>query len=268
MNADQIAVITSPAPWNIVLAGPGSGKSTVIVERAKHLKEAGVNPLAMAFVTFTNIGAKVLRRRLADAVGQVGFVGTLHGMMLMLLRRHDPNWVLVGEDDSDEFLHRHAKIMGYKGTEADLQAARSLDEYSSAMTPAMRAVRAYRTFMRSERMLDFDMVLTEGHALVHGLGFKNPWTHWSVDEFQDSGPVDAKIYLSANPEHLLVVGDPDQSIFGFRGARPAPSAIAYTAGWRCSYSLAWCVPSSIGRCLPWTRTRCMSASRRWKCTAL
>jgi len=210
MNPDQLAVVTSPAPWNIVLAGPGSGKSRVIVERAKALKESGVNPADMAFVTFTNIGAKVMRRRLAEAVGHVGYVGTLHGMMMQLLRRDDPRWVLIGEDDAAEFLARHAKVMGYKGTDAELQAARSLDEFSDFMSPALRAVRAYRLFMRSEKMLDFDMVLREGLRCIESLRFENPWTHWFVDEFQDSGPEDAKIYLSANPTQLLVVGDPDQ----------------------------------------------------------
>lgn len=230
MNTEQESVVLAPDRWQIVLAGPGSGKSTVIVARAKHLVSEDVNPADMAFVTFTSIGAKVLRRRLAEAIGPVGFVGTLHAMMLGLLRRADPRWVLIGEDDSDEFLQRHAKLMGYRGTAAELAAARALDETTDRMTPALRAVRSYRDFMRSERMLDFDMVLTEGHALIRAASFRTPWSHWFVDEFQDSGSVDAKIYLAAKPDYLLVVGDPDQSIFAFRGARPANVADYWNSG--------------------------------------
>ena len=97
MNANQLKAVTSTAPWNLVVAGPGSGKSTVIVERAKRLVENGVNPQKMAFVTFTNIGAAVLRQRLTASIGPVGFVGTLHAMMLGLLHKQNPLWTLIGE---------------------------------------------------------------------------------------------------------------------------------------------------------------------------
>lgn len=222
MNTDQLGIVTSPAKWNMVLAGPGSGKSTVIVARAKQLADQGTKPAEMAFVTFTGIGAKVMRRRLAEAVGQVGFVGTLHSLMLTMLRRSNPRWVLIGEDDANDFLRRHARIMGYRGSEDELQDAKSVVNFGEAVpvTPAGRAVRSYRDFMRRELMLDYDMVLTEGLELIRKNPAVNSWPVWFVDEFQDSSPVDAKIYLTANPEQLMVVGDPDQSIFAFRGARP------------------------------------------------
>ena len=246
MNPEQTRIVTSPARWNIVIAGPGSGKSTVIVERAKYLVEhEGADPAQMAFVTFTSIGAKVLRRRLADAVGKVGFVGTLHAMMLMLLRREDSRWVLIGEDDADAFLQRHARLMGYKGTADELARARTQADDHERLTPALRAVRAYRQFMRSEFMLDFDMVLTEGLRLLSAVHSPNPWPIWFVDEFQDSSPVDAKIYLAASPLHLFVVGDPDQSIYAFRGARP-DNITDYWADWRFTKH----VMSTNYRCAP------------------
>lgn len=221
MNPEQHAIVTSPARWNIAVAGPGSGKSTVIINRAKHLVAQGADPSSMAFVTFTGIGAKVLRRRLTESVGQVGFVGTLHAMMLLLLRRDDSRWVLISEEDAEAFLLRHAKLMGFRGSAKELEQAKALDEQASPITPALRAVREYRNFMRSEFMLDFDMVLTEGLRLLsRPASMANPWSFWFVDEFQDSSPVDARIYLTANPPHLFVVGDPDQSIYAFRGARP------------------------------------------------
>jgi DNA helicase II / ATP-dependent DNA helicase PcrA len=205
-------------PWNLVLAGPGSGKSTVIIERAKWLSTHGVAPSSMAFCTFTNVGAKVLRRRLREALGaDVGFVGTLHGMMLKLLRRDDPRWVMVGEEDADEFLARHAKLVGYRGSSEDLSTARRF--VGADTTPAARAVRSYHQFMRAERMLDFDMVLLQGLVIACEKGI--PWPILFVDEFQDSAPIDAEIYLAARPSQLFVVADPDQSIFAFRGSRPA-----------------------------------------------
>lgn len=217
MTFSQIAAITSPAAWNLVVAGPGSGKSTVIIERAKWLATHGVSPSTMAFVTFTNVGAKVLRRRLQEALGtDVGFVGTLHSMMLGLLRHDDPRWVMVGEEDSDEFLARQAKLIGYSGTsDALAEARRALPKLN---TPAARAVRMYHQFMRSEHMLDFDMVLIEGLRLVKERGL--PWPNLFVDEFQDSAPVDAEAYLAANPAQLFVVGDSDQAVYSFRGSRP------------------------------------------------
>lgn len=246
MNPEQISIVTSSARWNLTIAGPGSGKSKVIVERARHLVEhEGADPAQMAFVTFTSIGAKVLRRRLADVVGKVGFVGTLHAMMLMLLRREDSRWVLIGEDDADAFLQRHARLMGYKGTADELAHARTQEDDHERLTPALRAVRAYRQFMRSEFMLDFDMVLTEGLRLLSSVRYPNPWPIWFVDEFQDSSPVDAKIYLAASPMHLFVVGDPDQSIYAFRGARP-DNITDYWADWRVTKH----VMSTNYRCAP------------------
>ncbi len=217
MNTQQQWIAQSPELWNIVLAGPGSGKTFTIIERAKMLKARGVDPKSMAFVTFTNIGASVLRRRLKETVGDVGFVGTLHAMMLRLLRQADRRWIMVNEDDAAAFLARYAKTVGYTGTATKLEAAaREIEETDGFVTPELRVVRAYRDFMRRERMLDFSMVLTEGLALIKEHG--QPWSAWFVDEFQDSAPIDMDIYRTANPEHLLIVGDPDQAIYRFRGA--------------------------------------------------
>lgn len=232
MNAEQLGIATSEAPWNLTIAGPGSGKSTVIVERAKHLVSRGADPASMAFVTFTNTGAKVLRQRLTEAVGKVGFVGTLHGLCLLILRQADSRWVLIGEEDADAFLQRYADLMGFKGPAAELELARALpDDAPGPISVASRAVRAYRQFMRSEFMLDFDTVLTEGLRFLRCIPCANPWPVWFVDEFQDSSPVDAAIYLAAEPVQLFVVADPDQSIFGFRGARPG-NVRDYWADWR------------------------------------
>lgn len=230
MNPSQISAVKSPAPWNLTLAGPGSGKTTVQVGRAKHCRDAGADPTKFAFLTFTNVAANVMRRRLEQSVGPVGFCGTLHSMMLTALRRDDPRWIMVGEEDAAEFIARHAKLLGYKGTADALTEARmgvwrdqkTLAGLSNAIAgPAARVIRSYQQFMRDEHLLDFNMVLTEGLKLLTTNRTLFPWTHWFVDEFQDSSPVDAEIYLRANPEELFITADPDQAIFAFRGARPA-----------------------------------------------
>jgi DNA helicase-2/ATP-dependent DNA helicase PcrA len=219
MNANQERAATSAAPWNIVLAGPGSGKTTVVIKRAKHLSSKGVPPAELCCVTFTNIAANVMRRRLTAALGSApGYVGTLHGMMFGALRRQDSRWTLVCEADAEEFIGRQAKLLGYRGTDSALSSARI--DNALPKSPAARVVRAYRQFMRSEHLLDFDMVLTEGWKLIQS-GAALPWSHYFVDEFQDSAAVDAEIYLSINPKELMIVADPDQSIFAFRGACPS-----------------------------------------------
>jgi superfamily I DNA/RNA helicase len=71
------------------------------------------HPAQMAFVTFTNSAARVLRRRLREAIGEPGFVGTLHSMMLRQLRQAEPGIALISEEDADEFVDRHAKPGGH-----------------------------------------------------------------------------------------------------------------------------------------------------------
>lgn len=220
MNPKQLAAANSPTLWNLILAGPGSGKTTVLIERARWLLSRGVEPGDMAFVTFTNVGARVLRKRLHDAVGPVGYVGTLHAMMLRFLRQENSNWTLVPEDDANEFIQRFAQKLGYKGSAEALEVARRWIPEPSP-TPAMRVIMAYQQFMREEYLLDHNMVLLEGWKLIQDRGAINPWSHWSVDEFQDSARIDMSIYMAVEPLSLTIVGDTDQAIFDFRGARAA-----------------------------------------------
>jgi DNA helicase-2/ATP-dependent DNA helicase PcrA len=217
MNVNQLGAVTSPATWNLVLAGPGSGKTKVIIERAKWLVESGVDPKLIAFVTYTAIGAKVMRDRLAEVGIKPGFVGTLHAMLLMLLRRNRPAWTMVTEEDAQEFLGRIAKTLGYKGTAAALKAAIANPSKTDSR-PEFRVAREYERWMGREGMLDFDMVLTQGAALLEVTG--SPWPIWFGDEFQDAALIDREVYLNANPTQLFLVADREQCIFQFRGARP------------------------------------------------
>jgi superfamily I DNA/RNA helicase len=145
MNTSQAGAVCSQNDWNLVLAGPGSGKTTVIVKRAHHLVSRGVHASQMAFVTFTQVGAKVLRRRL-NLPG--AYVGTLHSMLLSQLRKHDPKLVMISEEDADEFLRVHAQRVGYKGSASELMAAKRGVLKPEDKSEAARAVRSYQQFMR------------------------------------------------------------------------------------------------------------------------
>lgn len=224
MNPNQQQAAKSGHAWNVVFAGPGSGKTHVQIERAKHIQHRGKFGLHnCAFVTFTANGAEVFRQRLRKELpnDKPGFVGTLHSMMLGFLRKDELRWTLVGESDAEDFIQRFVKDLGYRSSAEDLVAARRepAPPIGAVVTPAQRVIRMYRQFMRSEALLDYDMVLTEGLKLLTIRPSINPWPCWFVDEFQDSSAIDASIYLAANPSQLFVTADPDQAIFGFRGAR-------------------------------------------------
>jgi DNA helicase-2/ATP-dependent DNA helicase PcrA len=219
MNPKQLRAATSTARWELILAGPGSGKTTVLVERAKWLSAQGVKPSNMAYVTFTNIGATVMKKRLVEAVGPVGFVGTLHSMMLRFLRRSNSNWTMIGDDDAAEFIKRSAKKLGYRGSAEELEHARKWTS-NPERTSAHRVISVYEQMLRESHMLDYNMVLTEGLRLLKESPEINPWGCWSVDEFQDSAAIDKEIYMQAKPEWLTLVADSDQAVFEFRGADP------------------------------------------------
>ena len=233
----------------MVLAGPGSGKTLVITRRVEYLiKKYGVRPEQILVITFTKAAAKEMRERFARITKEDRFpvtFGTFHGIYygilkwayrmnasnifseeekMMLLREVIAGMELEIEDEK-EFLQGIASEIG------QIKNNRlSLEEYESSNCSDQMFCQIYEEYERRRKLLkkiDFDDML----VLCYELFQKRPdilqmwqkkFQYILIDEFQDINQVQYDVIrMLALPENnLFIVGDDDQSIYRFRGARP------------------------------------------------
>lgn len=221
-----------------VVAGPGSGKTTTLVNRIAHLVKTGVQQRHIACITFTNAAAREIEKRLAsldeEHAVKLGYCGTIHGFLLDLIHHHhgllgmnNPPAVL-SEKEARALAEECVAELRVKCTKKDIKAAleegpaRFLREDCVLMTHADRVARLYFSKCWHQGMLDFDTILSAGVMLLQRMGMQNSqlYEHVLWDEFQDSGKWDFEILKLLSNSVRFVVGDSDQSIYQFRGANP------------------------------------------------
>jgi DNA helicase-2/ATP-dependent DNA helicase PcrA len=243
----QIAAINSTSPDIAVVAGPGSGKTTVLAHRLRAMMVTkGFAARDMIVISFTNAAANEIVARLKK-VGEPGldhgpeplrYAGTLHGWALRLLKESGhlinlPKQIsMLTEEDAKQL--RDSIIDGQKVKCAmkDIDAALALgpgfylNEAPERLSPQMVVAAAYYRTLLESGVMDFDsllkfaiLVLEKMHISGGPSGIaKIVCLFW--DEAQDSGGDDWRIMELIGAENRFVVGDPDQSIYAFRGARP------------------------------------------------
>lgn len=232
----------------LVLAGPGSGKTLVITERTKRLIEKGVPAEKILVVTFTKAAAREMKERFLKEIEKestnVQF-GTFHAVFFSILK-HAYGYRaenVIPEGLKKQFLQEMARSLSMEAQDEEelienleLEISRvkaelmSLEHYYPACcsTDVFRKIfKAYQDMLLSKRMIDFDDMLVYCYQLF--LQRKDILKLWQekfhyimVDEFQDISRLQYEIVkLLAMPHNnLCIVGDDDQSIYGFRGAKP------------------------------------------------
>jgi DNA helicase II / ATP-dependent DNA helicase PcrA len=232
----------------LVLAGPGSGKTRVVTHRIAHLISVGVPAHQIVALSFTNKAADEMRRRVTDLVGpQPVEMGTFHRFAARLLRRHagfvglTSDYSILDPDDATSLLKRAAKRLGLALTHTpigriagvisrakndlvtpetfDPRWGRPVDEIAKKLWPV------YQEMLRDSNSVDFDdllvhvaKLLVDNPDLRRLLDARHRWI--LVDEYQDTNAVQYCILrgLSLDHPNLAVTGDPDQAIYGWRGA--------------------------------------------------
>ena len=250
LNDAQREAVTAPAGHMLVLAGAGSGKTRALVHRiAWLLATREATPFEILAVTFTNKAASEMRSRIQAMLGRpVGgmWVGTFHGLAHRLLRAHwrDANLredfqILDSEDqlrcirrvvrglDLDEQRWPPKQAQGFINRHKDEGLRAEHLERSDLWTERM--LRIYATYQETcERtgVVDFAELLLRCHELLRDRDdvlahYRSRFRHILVDEFQDTNKIQyAWLRLLAGSEgHLCCVGDDDQSVYGWRGAR-------------------------------------------------
>ncbi|MGR9037712.1 MAG: DNA helicase II, partial [Gammaproteobacteria bacterium] len=252
LNDAQRQAVTAPSGATLVLAGAGSGKTRVLVHRiAWQIQVEGVSPHGILAVTFTNKAAKEMRGRIEELLrysANAMWIGTFHGLAHRLLRRHAKEARLPETfqvmDSSDQLrvikrllagmnldetkwppkqIQWHINAQKDEGIRAQHLQAETGDLYYRQM---LAIYRAYEEFCDRSGLVDFAELLLRAHELLRDnpelLAFyQERFRQIHVDEFQDTNTVQyAWLRLLADGRNnLFVVGDDDQSIYGWRGAK-------------------------------------------------
>ncbi len=253
LNKAQILPVTDTEGAVLVIAGAGSGKTRVLTSRIAYLiSNKGVHPSNILAITFTNKAADEMKYRLENMIGDIGgmWVSTIHSMCVKILRSSiaylgfNKNFSIYTEDDKERVLKR---IIQSKELEPEkylkickthISNAKNSDlsprEYRDENINMKNIGIVYDVFVEYEKelknanALDFDDLLIktlhlfEEHSDVISY-YAEKFRYVHIDEFQDTNTVQYKIakMLSSFHGNIFAVGDDDQSIYGWRGAKVA-----------------------------------------------
>ena len=237
----------------LVLAGAGSGKTGALTVRIAHLIEKGVKPWNILAITFTNKAAKEMSERVNKLIGDKAkdiWVSTFHSTCVRILRRdidkigYSRDFSIYDTDDQEKMMKEVFKRLNFsitdktftvKGALAEISKQKeeliSWEDYEAKTDKDIRKVkfakayRIYQTLLKENNVLDFDDLIyktvqlfkTDTDVLDY---YQEKFKYIMVDEYQDTNTSQYELVrlLSAKYKNICVVGDDDQSIYGWRGA--------------------------------------------------
>lgn len=248
LTAPQRAAVQHVSGPMLVLAGPGSGKTRVMSHRIAYLIAQGIPPWQIVALTFTNKAADELKNRIGRLVpGADVWAGTFHKFCGRVLRRYaslvglQENYTILDRDDQRRLLKEAIRISGvelFHYTDEQIAGAigkvknRSIDplrylqqQGDPLSSLAARVFSVYQRRLLECNSVDFDdMLLHVAKLLVEQPDLRRMlderMRYLLVDEYQDTNSVQYAIVRALSVDHpnLVVTGDPDQSIYGWRGA--------------------------------------------------
>ena len=237
----------------LVLAGPGSGKTRVVTHRIARLLEKGINPWNILAITFTNKAAEEMSDRLKKLTNSRNlWVSTFHRFCAHVLRQRaevvglQPNFTILDTTDQKQAIKQVLSELDFDAAHyppgkilatisnakndlitSELFVRRFEEQVADHFTAVVaRVYPAYQKFLRESNAVDFDDLLLhvvhlfEQHEEIRS-GYDDRYQYVLVDEYQDTNEAQYRIVraLSQNARNLSVTGDPDQSIYGWRGAK-------------------------------------------------
>ncbi len=246
LNPEQQQAIDHIEGPLLVLAGAGSGKTRVVTMKIVKLIELGVDSNEILAVTFTNKAANELSQRIKKLTFKNVITCTFHSLGAKILREsihhlgYSTNFSIYDEEDSLKLLDECLKSLNIKEDKALLKKIKykissskneyididELNSFSILSKTEIDVFKMYQNKLKSFNCVDFDDLLYLTIKLfqknVEVLSyFQKKWTFILVDEYQDTNYVQYLLIkmLSAKNQNICVVGDPDQSIYSFRGAK-------------------------------------------------
>ena len=248
LNVQQREAVMHKDGPCLVIAGAGSGKTKVLTTRIAYLIDEGISSYNILAITFTNKAAKEMRERLELLVpGNNVFVGTFHSFGVRIIRENymhlglERNFTILDSDDVLSLIKKIMKDMGISKEECapsyirnrisfiknEMLSEAEIERFfnSDAEQIAYEVYKEYIKVLKKNNSVDFDDLLLlpvllfekNMEVLNH---YQEKFKYILIDEYQDTNEVQYKLskLLSKAQQNIFVVGDPDQSIYQFRGA--------------------------------------------------
>lgn len=254
LNPEQAQAVASLKGPLLILAGAGSGKTTVITRRIERMLQSGIAASSVVAVTFTNKSAREMKERLGRLLSKTKLrgmiVGTFHSLGNQILQREISRidgyrvpFSILGADDQANVVaevYRDLKLDPQSAKEDGMlwhislckNSGRPPEDYAAARRVGAEAElfldvnERYQRTLRNMNAVDFDDLILLPSRLLQAdpklrEQYQRRWKHFLVDEFQDTNGAqfDFLRFLVGPEKNLCVVGDDDQSIYGWRGAR-------------------------------------------------
>lgn len=249
LNPQQKEAVTSKATHLRILAGAGSGKTRVLVHRIAWLMaNERISPHRILAVTFTNKAAKEMRERIEALMGPMVrelWVGTFHGLAHRILRQRyeeaglPENFQIIDSDDQKRLVTRIIRTQGYEQDDLEKQAVsfinrqkedakryRNIGPITSPDQKLLAEIyRLYEEHCQRAGLVDFAELLFRVYELWQARAdvlkyYQDRFSHVLVDEFQDTNYLQYQwLKLVCGADQITIVGDDDQSIYGWRGAK-------------------------------------------------
>lgn len=256
LNKDQIEAVTATEGYVRVVAGAGSGKTKALVQRYLYLVNAlGIDPSNILCVTFTNKAASEMRQRVRKQIEpgyDTGLITTYHGFCVRVLRedishlRYPKNFLILDEEDQkmilrevyeelgltieyNTFNHMLKTIGVYKLNPSYVRGITGTEDFLEPDQNDINNLVIYKYLQKQKKVFGLDFHDLINFTFILFEDFPKVLRKWQeklhyiqVDEFQDSSIRQIALVdmISKAHRNLFVVGDPDQTIYGWRGARP------------------------------------------------
>lgn len=225
-----------------VIAGAGSGKTRTLTYRIANMIEKNIFPSAILAVTFTNKAAREMKERVVDLIGPQGFaptISTFHSFCARFLRdeiKHlgEPytrHYLILDEDDSKQVIRDTVKELNLDPNRYNSNRLKDYfskvknGQYDTLEYEEEKIFIKYNEYLKSNNSMDFDDLLNFTLKILREqpsvLSFyQEQYKYILIDEFQDTNIIQYELIrlLGDRYKNVFIVGDPDQSIYGFRGA--------------------------------------------------
>ena len=250
LNKEQISAVKHIDGPMLVMAGAGSGKTKVLTTRIAYLIKNGVDPYNILAITFTNKAATEMKERITNLIGDKARymqISTFHSFGLTILKKYyeyvglSKNFTIIDSDDVLSLIKKLVKDSGFdpkhyspktirnkiSSAKNELMSPDELDKFTSNEIDSVvvSIYRKYQARLLSNNSVDFDDLLLlpirvfQSHPEVLKI-YQEQYKYILIDEYQDTNQVQYILtkMLSAKYKNICVVGDQDQSIYGFRGS--------------------------------------------------